>query len=133
MRRAAWLAVACVVSLLISIDASAQDWSPNGAWLVVSSDVLGIPQVFAVRADGSDVRQLTTGPLESRSPVWSHDGKSIVCYQGHGWVPPLPRGQQWFDIVALDWPGGGQARKLTEGRGYDTNPASAPGDGRCLF
>ena len=60
-------------------------WSNDGAWIVFSSarkgfkDEMalydGVPQpygeIFAMRADGSDVRQLTDNKWEDASPGWA--------------------------------------------------------------
>ncbi len=46
------------------------DWSPDGKWLVFVSDKSGIPQLFLVRPDGGDLKQLTFGPFPALSPVW---------------------------------------------------------------
>lgn len=59
-------------------------WSPDGEWIVFSSARMGfkdemalydgVPQpygeIFAMRADGSDVRQLTDNKWEDASPGW---------------------------------------------------------------
>ena len=64
-------------------------WSPDGAWILFSSgrkgfkDEMalyeGVPQpygeIFAMRADGSDVRQLTDNKWEDASAGWAPEGK----------------------------------------------------------
>ena len=64
-------------------------WSPDGAWIVFSSgrqgfkDEMalydGVPQpygeIFAMRADGSDVRQLTDNKWEDSSAAWAPERK----------------------------------------------------------
>jgi Tol biopolymer transport system component len=64
-------------------------WSPDGNWIVFSSgrrgykDEIalydGVPQpygeIFAMRADGSDVRQLTDNKWEDASAGWMPEGK----------------------------------------------------------
>lgn len=63
-------------------------WSPDGAWIVFTSgrkgfkDEMamydGVPQpygeIFAMRADGSDVRQLTDNKWEDASAAWAPEG-----------------------------------------------------------
>lgn len=46
------------------------DWSPDGEWMVFVSDMSGTPQLFVIRPDGSDLRQLTFGPFPALSPTW---------------------------------------------------------------
>lgn len=64
-------------------------WSPDGEWIVFSSARMGfkdemalyegVPQpygeIFAMRADGSDVRQLTDNKWEDASPGWMPEQK----------------------------------------------------------
>jgi Tol biopolymer transport system component len=65
-------------------------WSPDGEWIVFSSARMGfkdemalydrVPQpygeIFAMRADGSDVRQLTDNKWEDASPGWRPEPKA---------------------------------------------------------
>jgi len=53
------------------------DPSPDGDWLAYYS--LGKQQnIFIIRADGTDMRQLTDGAFKDREPRWSPDGKRIA-------------------------------------------------------
>ena len=45
-------------------------WSPNGKELLFVRSVGGRSQIFVVNADGTHVRQLTTGPSSNYSPSW---------------------------------------------------------------
>ena len=58
-------------------------WSPNGRWIAFTrfNDDIGLVAVFVMRADGSDVRQVTekgASPLEDQRPMWSPDGKRLA-------------------------------------------------------
>ena len=46
------------------------DYSPNGKRLVFLSDRDGPDQLFVMRADGTDVRRLTSGPAEKDTPAF---------------------------------------------------------------
>jgi TolB protein len=46
-------------------------WSPDGRWVVYTSSRDGQGDIYVVRSDGSDERQLTDTELEETSPVWS--------------------------------------------------------------
>lgn len=57
-------------------------WSPDGQWIAFT----GVPessdaQIFLVRPDGSDLRQLTHTPGYKGSLDWSPDGQAIVYTQ----------------------------------------------------
>jgi len=53
------------------------DLSPDGAWLVFRSSS---PQedLFLIRPDGSELRQLTNDPDRDRAPRWSPDSREIL-------------------------------------------------------
>jgi imidazolonepropionase-like amidohydrolase/Tol biopolymer transport system component len=53
-------------------------FSPDGKFIVFISDRDGADNVFVMRADGSGVRQLTTGRDTFISPAWSPDGRFIA-------------------------------------------------------
>ncbi len=57
--------------------------SPDGRWLAYRS-VGRQEDVFVVRADGAEVRQLTDDAYKDRSPQWSPDGSRIVFYSDRG-------------------------------------------------
>ncbi|MFF9162805.1 cell wall-binding repeat-containing protein [Streptomyces longwoodensis] len=64
---------------LVLADAEQPAWSPDGTKLAfVRKDTDGNPQIFTAKADGTDVRQLTTGPRRFASPSWSPTGKRII-------------------------------------------------------
>lgn len=54
-------------------------YSPDGAWIAFVSDRSGAENVWVMRPDGSEARQVTLGGDDSVlvSPAWSADGKSI--------------------------------------------------------
>jgi TolB protein len=59
-------------------------WSPDGQRIAFSSNRAGpanTGQIFVVNADGSGLRQLTSGPGGFAQPSWSWHGRRIVAYQ----------------------------------------------------
>ena len=56
----------------------APSFSPDGASIVYSADVDGIPHLFMAPIGGGDERQLTTGADGQAQPSWSPDGKRIA-------------------------------------------------------
>ncbi|MEU1514067.1 cell wall-binding repeat-containing protein [Streptomyces sp. NPDC005811] len=60
-------------------DAEQPAYSPDGTRLAfVRKDTDGNPQLFTAKADGTDVKQLTTGPNRYANPSWSPTGTRIV-------------------------------------------------------
>ncbi len=55
----------------VARNANGPSWSPDGHWLVYTSDRSGNGDIYVVNADGSGERRLTHSKLEETSPVWS--------------------------------------------------------------
>jgi Tol biopolymer transport system component len=56
------------------------DPSPDGQWLVLGTSYLQQEDLFISRADGSELRQLTTDMFNDRWPEWSPKGDVIAFY-----------------------------------------------------
>jgi anti-sigma factor RsiW len=58
-------------------------WSPDGSWLafVARPDAATPPEVYAVRADGSDLRRLTSDQVENDSLAWAPDSARLVVHR----------------------------------------------------
>jgi dipeptidyl aminopeptidase/acylaminoacyl peptidase len=52
-------------------------WGPVGA-IAFTAGAFGSHQIFRIGADGTDRRQLTTGPADNHFPAWSPDGARIA-------------------------------------------------------
>ncbi|MCI0582952.1 MAG: hypothetical protein L0227_08670 [Chloroflexi bacterium] len=56
-------------------------WSPDGEWVVYRDSTRGInedDEIFVVRADGTERRNLTNDPANDWGPDWSPDGSTIA-------------------------------------------------------
>ncbi len=53
-------------------------FSPDGAWIVFTSERYGLTDLFRVRPDGSDLERLTDGPSFDDQGTMSPDGASIA-------------------------------------------------------
>lgn len=106
-------------------------WSPDGRKLVFQStrDGGGCDQIYAMNADGSDVRLVSTGKGAATCGYFLSDNKSIVYASTHlagGACPPRPdrsKGYVWpvhagYDIFLTDDRGAAPER-LTDAAGYD--------------
>jgi dipeptidyl aminopeptidase/acylaminoacyl peptidase len=53
-------------------------WSPDGSNIVFVSNRNGYFKVYSMRADGTELKQLTQGLEEDDAPAWSPDGSRIA-------------------------------------------------------
>jgi TolB protein len=58
-----------------------EDWSPDGSHIVYHNEQNSNADLYTVRTDGSDLRQLTSHPYDDLQARWSPDGKSIVFHR----------------------------------------------------
>ncbi len=102
-------------------------WSPDGKWIAFGYGAFfnarqdKPAQLMMIRADGSEKRDLTNGPLNSGFPSWSPDGKRIVY---RVWT----KGERSLQILDLD---NGKSTKLTSGN--DNFPMWSPRGDRICF
>lgn len=106
-------------------------WSPDGGEIAfvrgpMLAAGIGTPgSLFVMATDGSDVRRLTRGALDS-GPAWSPDGREIVFSRAKDFNSP--RGIWVVDVS------GGEPRVLTHTVDYfDTFPAWSPDGTRIAF
>lgn len=83
------------------------------------SNRVGGSKLFVSRLDGTELRQLTTGPGNEATPKWSPDGASVAFASDRG-------GNEDVWIVGAD---GSGARNLTNHPQSDSHPSWSP-DGR---
>jgi TolB protein len=120
-------------------------WSPDGAWIAFTSDRASegaraatprssgrpfspdqLTQIYAVRENGSDLRQVTTAAAAAGSAAWSPDSRQITFYEaapedwrimGRSFTAPAAASQ----IIAVDVASGAR-RALTSGPGRKYAP-----------
>ena len=106
------------------VQVSAPRLSPDGKWVLYTrtaldmedKDMKSITQVWRVRTDGSEARQMTRGDDGARSPAWLPDGKTFAFLSPRGKAKPSdpaadsggPKSQVFF--MPLD---GGEAWQVT--------------------
>lgn len=97
-------------------------WSPDGTRIAYGSKQDGTWQIYTMKADGSDSRQLETGG--GTAPAWSPDGKSIAFNSDRD-------GRD--DLYLLDL-ATGAVRQLTDSNDrFDGNAAWSPDGTRLAF
>ena len=53
-------------------------WSPDGAWIVFTSEREGSADLFRVKPDGSGLERLTDSPAYDDQAAFSPDGRNLV-------------------------------------------------------
>jgi TolB protein len=84
--------------------ASRPSLSPDGKWLAYNSTEQE-EHLFVTRADGSGLRQLTSGNQRNRGPRWSPDGKRIAFFSTRSgaweiWTTD-PEGSELHQVTSL--------------------------------
>jgi Tol biopolymer transport system component len=96
-------------------------WSPDEKQIAFTNKVAGNTEIFTIKTDGSDLRNLTNNPMLDTSPIFSPDGKEIIFGRDTYGSGQLFR-------MNLD---GSNQRRLTDKTGYEMTPAFSP-DGLSL-
>jgi len=91
------------------------NWSPDQDWIVFADRPSGNSEVFRIKADGTELENLTNDPSLDTTPAWSPDGKRIVflSYRGD------PNNQPQLFIMDAD---GADLHPLTPHKGWETDP-----------
>jgi dipeptidyl aminopeptidase/acylaminoacyl peptidase len=87
-------------------------------------------QIFIVRADGGDLRQLTDGDYDHLSPAWSPDG-AVLAYSGNASPDAdlVEAGDVWVVPAVATAP----PRRLTPTLGPAQSPAWSPDGSRIAY
>jgi Tol biopolymer transport system component/imidazolonepropionase-like amidohydrolase len=106
-------------------------WSPDGQRIAFTSDRDGIENLWTMRADGTDLKQVSRErERQVSNPVWTPDGQYVIGRKHFRNTRSLGAGEMWIWHI-----GGGGGLKLTDRRNWEQNatePALSP-DGRYLY
>lgn len=107
--------------------------SPDGRWIVFARSVEvggeSARHIFIARADGSGVREVTTGPVFDRTPSFTRNGRRILFTR----FVSASEEEKSFDVehIFSVLRNGSGLRRLTSGRFTDRNPVMSP-NGRII-
>jgi TolB protein len=91
-------------------------WSPDGKYVLFASDESGSVQLYSIRTDGKQLKQISNLPAIRGRSDWSPDGGSIVTYSGPSW-------HREVYIMNAD---GTNARILSPAGGNSQGPSISP-------
>jgi len=94
-------------------------WSPDGSTIAFASKRSGTFDLYAMKADGSGTRRLTSTKEDDAQPDWSPDGRRIVFSRGSP-----------ARLFVMSADGSGQ-RRVTDHQAEEVEPAWAS-DGRWI-
>jgi Tol biopolymer transport system component/imidazolonepropionase-like amidohydrolase len=106
-------------------------FSPDGQWVAFISDAGGGTNVWLMRPDGSDARQVTRETQRLvNNPAWSPDGRTIYVRKHFIQQRSLGAGEIWAYHAS-----GGAGLQVTERQGWqkDQNEPAVSPDGRYLY
>ena len=121
------LTISTVVALVMTaVPASATFPGKNGRIAFIQDG-----EVFTMKSDGSDVRQLThVGPDKAANwESWSADGKQIVFNEG----PPPPDGDGTGELWLMNADGSDQHLLLAEADYSENRPSFSPDGSKVVF
>lgn len=98
--------------------------SPDGSLVVFQSNRSGNEELYTMKPDGSDVKQLTRTAYDEGDPVWSPDGKQILYGADMG------NGNWEVFLMNAD---GSNARRLTNHPASDGHSHWSPDGTRIIF
>jgi Tol biopolymer transport system component len=119
--RLLWLPLAAVLAIISAPTAQATTPGVNGR-IVYSAETSAGLQLFTVRPDGSDVRQLTSLEGDAAHPDWSPDGRRLVFEFGS---------ETHAGVMLINRDGTG-LRDLTP-TGFQGNPSFTPDGKKIVF
>ena len=100
-------------------------WSPDGNTIVLVRQLIDAggqptpPHLYAIAPDGSNVRQLTRGPMADLLPAWSRDGSRIAFSRVTG---------EATDVFTMRADGTRVTQLTAEPAAHEDMPAYSPDD-----
>jgi imidazolonepropionase-like amidohydrolase/Tol biopolymer transport system component len=106
-------------------------FSPDGTRISFTSDRDGVENIWTMRPDGSDRKQIThEKERQLNNAVWTPDGQYLIARKHYRNTRSLGSGEMWMYHI-----GGGDGLQLTKRRNWEQDagePALSP-DGRYVY
>jgi TolB protein len=112
------------IKIITSVVDAYPSLSPDSRQILFQSNRNGVFEIFTMKPDGTDLKQLTYDNVDDNTPSWSPDGRFIVFASG--------RDNDESDIYIMDADGKNQKR-LTNSPGDDSHPHFSPDGTKIIF
>jgi Tol biopolymer transport system component len=107
------------------------DWSPRGDHILFTSFRTGDFEIWTIRPDGSDLRQLTHDHGNDAHAIWSPDGRWILFTSSRmGWRDEGGGRAQTYGKLFIMRANGSSSRQLTDNRWEEGPIAWVPAIGK---
>jgi TolB protein len=123
MRRTVGVLVAGASALLLATGSASAGGDPDNGRIAFASDRSGQFEIYSMRSDGENVRQLTNSGGNSIISDWSADGRSITFDSDR-------TGSVQIYVMRAD---GSDERQVTDLPGFSGDPAFSPDGNRIVF
>lgn len=117
----------------VTVRDSAARYSPDGTRIAFSSTVGTTRQLFVMRADGTEVRQLTNEDNDTYDPAWSPDGTSLAFASNLAGADAVAGTTGRWAIVRLDIASGRQQVVTRVGDAPAFRPVWSPDGGTIAY
>jgi Tol biopolymer transport system component len=100
------------------------DWSPDGSLIVYENYVNPDSEIFTIRPDGTDKKQITDNEVFDFEPEWSPSGDRIAFVHDHS--------DTGKNVHIMNSDGIG-VQKLTPSMGTETSPSWSPDGSKIVY
>jgi Tol biopolymer transport system component len=104
-------------------------WSPDGGRIAFNSDRGGVPQVYVMKADGTEVERLSD--VWGEYPAWSPSGDRIAFESYVGGTTPF--GDPNYDVFVMNADGSGVTNLTDDADSNDSYPTWSPNGAWIAF
>jgi len=130
LRRAVILAaLAGALAILIGVPQAAATYPGHDGLIAFSALAGDQSQIYTIRPNGHDLRQITDVDGDAVFPDWSPDGRRIVFELDH----PESHGEPFCSIEVIDAEGGDPVDLTGDRNGCEGSPSFTPDGRRVMF